>query len=236
MPSTSSCRRSPSKSNGTAARGGGGARPDSGSTNAATPAAPSAATPTASTARRLGRAAALRRRSGVAGRRRRARCSVPSVVSAIVFCSSGGARTPAADRRQYGPSSATAISSSACHASCADCGRSPGALASSHSTQRRSYAGVSGASSASGGGGSWTCFVEHCHRVTPYRTACGRRASRTPSRRPRRCRCTAQRPPIACSGAMYAGVPSPCRSREVARARVDARAIPKSAIFTPPRR
>ncbi len=59
----------------------------------------------------------------------------------------------AAARRQYGPSSATAISSSAFQASPADCGRSAGAFSSSQPTHSRT-----GCSSdrGSGGGGLWT--------------------------------------------------------------------------------
>ena len=84
-------------------------------------------------------------------------CSVvgSSVVNAVVTCS-GLAGLSMADRRQYGPSSVTAISSSASHAWAAEAGRLPGALASSHATQSRTESGASGARSASGGGGWWT--------------------------------------------------------------------------------
>ena len=59
----------------------------------------------------------------------------------------------AAARRQYGPSSETAISSSACHAAPAEGGRSAGAFSSSRPTHSRT---AGGSETGSGGGGLWT--------------------------------------------------------------------------------
>ena len=82
-------------------------------------------------------------------------CDPASII--VVRPSSGASGgTIVANRRQYGPSSATAISSSAWDASAAEAGRSAGFLASIRSTQPRTASGVSGASSASGGGALWT--------------------------------------------------------------------------------
>ena len=159
MPSTSSCLPSPSKSYGVAMRfgvagGGSSSAPRPTIANAVATAA-TTAVPASAQRRRL-------RRWGdgntCVGESAVAICAswVPAVASSSTGGGSGAGGVIAAARRQYGPSPATAISSSASHASVADAGRFDGALLSSHSTHSRTRGGTSGATSASGGGGSCT--------------------------------------------------------------------------------
>src|SRR5215208_1804851 len=134
-----------------------GASPSSSSTYPATATVLATAT-MAATSGTLTRA---RRSTRVVGVRVRGPLSATRVGTAV------DPRVTVASRRQYGPRSFTAISSSACHATPADAGRADGALARSHWTHSQTGPGTSGAKSASGGGGLWTW---------QYRTASGARS------------------------------------------------------------
>ena len=171
MAVTSSWRPSELKSYGVAARGGGGALDpggfgsgSSGTANAAAATAPATTVAVAIQIRRRGRAGSTRAAGAIGvgvGSLRVGSSLASSVVGGSAPASgsgsgSGTAALIAASRRQYGPISATASSSSASHASAADCGRAAGSLASSHSTQSQTACRSGPTIPASGGGAVWT--------------------------------------------------------------------------------